>query len=253
MAYEIHLPVFDGPFDLLLHLIQKNEVDIYDIPIADITAQYLAYLARMEALDLEIASEFLVMAATLLSIKARMLLPKPPPELAGDEEDFDPRMKLVRDLLEYRRIKEAARGLEAFYQERQQKFARPNNIGMYESLFAEQNPLAGKTLEDLTAALQPVWQRARQAEQVRTIRRDTVSIGTMTGRLLKRLAACPEGIVFADLFDEESTRLHVIVGFLALLELAKVSAVKVLQEDSDAAIYIIPADLSAGQELALEV
>lgn len=162
-------------------------------------------------------------------------------------------MKLVRDLLEYRRIKEAARGLEAFYQERQQKFARPNNIGMYESLFAEQNPLAGKTLEDLTAALQPVWQRARQAEQVRTIRRDTVSIGTMTGRLLKRLAARPEGIVFADLFDEESTRLQVIVGFLALLELAKVSAVKVLQEDSDAAIYIIPADLSAGQELALEV
>ncbi len=252
MAYEIHLPVFDGPFDLLLHLIQKNEVDIYDIPIAEITAQYLAYLAQMEALDLEIASEFLVMAATLLSIKARMLLPKPPPELADDEEDFDPRLKLVRDLLEYKRIKEAARELEAFYQERQQKFARPNDISMYENLFAEQNPLAGKTLEDLTAAFQPVWQRARQAEQVRTIRRDTVSIGTMAGRLLKRLAARPEGIVFADLFEAGGTRLQVIVGFLALLELAKVSAVKVRQENSDAAIYIIPADLAAGQELTLD-
>ena len=81
MAYEIHLAAFDGPFDLLLHLIQKNEIDIYDIPIAEITAQYLDYLAQMEALDLDIASEFLVMAATLLSIKARLLLPKPPPEL----------------------------------------------------------------------------------------------------------------------------------------------------------------------------
>ena len=81
MAYEIHLAAFDGPFDLLLHLIQKNEIDIYDIPIAEITAQYLEYLAQMEALDLEIASEFLVMAATLLAIKARLLLPKPPPEL----------------------------------------------------------------------------------------------------------------------------------------------------------------------------
>ena len=132
MAYEIHLAAFDGPFDLLLHLIQKNEIDIYDIPIAEITAQYLEYLAQMEALDLEIASEFLVMAATLLAIKARLLLPKPPPELLDDaDEAYDPRQELVRDLLEYKRIKEAA-GLLADYYERQQlKMARPNDISLY--------------------------------------------------------------------------------------------------------------------------
>lgn len=250
MAYAIHLPAFDGPFDLLLHLIQKNEVDIYDIPIAEITAQYLDYLAQMEAMDLEIASEFLVMAATLLAIKARMLLPKPPSELAEDEEDYDPRLKLVRDLLEYKRIKEAAGELEQFYQAQQQKFSRPNDIAMYEHLFAEQNPLAGKTLADLTEALRPVWQRAKAAEQVRTIRRGSVSVGMMAGRLLERLSGRPDGIVFADLFDVSCGRLQVIVGFLALLELAKVSAVKVRQDGPDAAIYIIPGDLAAGEELA---
>ncbi len=247
MAYQIHLPVFDGPFDLLLHLIQKNEVDIYDIPIADITAQYLDYLAQMEALDLEIASEFLVMAATLLSIKARMLLPKPPPELLDEGEDYDPRLKLVQDLLEYKRIKEAARELEQYYAARQQQFARPNDISMYQGMFAEQNPLAGKTLDDLLAAFAPVWQRAKQAEQIHTIHRETVSIGIMTERLLAKLKAAPQGIYFAALFDVAKSRQQVIVGFLALLELAKVSAVKIRQTDYDEDIYVMPCNLAAAE------
>lgn len=248
MAYEIHLPVFDGPFDLLLHLIQKNEVDIYDIPIAEITAQYLDYLAQMEALDLDIASEFLVMAATLLAIKARMLLPKPPPELLDEDEDYDPRLKLVQDLLEYKRIKEAAGELEAFYQARRQQFARPNDVSMYEALFSEQNPLAGKTISDLAAAFQPVWQRAREAERVHMIRRETVSIGVMSRRLVDKLKNAPEGIVFAALFDEAASRLQVIVAFLALLELAKVSAIKIRQEQPDDDIYVLPADLQAAEQ-----
>lgn len=247
MAYQIHLPVFDGPFDLLLHLIQKNEVDIYDIPIADITAQYLDYLAQMEALDLEIASEFLVMAATLLSIKARMLLPKPPPELLDEGEDYDPRLKLVQDLLEYKRIKEAARELEQYYAVRQQQFARPNDISMYHGMFAEQNPLAGKTLDDLLAAFAPVWQRAKQAEQIHTIHRETVSIGIMTERLLAKLKAAPQGVYFAALFDVAKSRQQVIVGFLALLELAKVSAVKIRQTDYDEDIYVMPCNLAAAE------
>ena len=245
MAYQIHLPVFDGPFDLLLHLIQKNEVDIYDIPIADITAQYMDYLAQMEALDLDIASEFLVMAATLLSIKARMLLPKPPPELLEEGEDYDPRLKLVQDLLEYKRIKEAAERLEEFFNDRQQKIARPNDISMYDSMFAEQNPLQGKTLADLTAAFVPVWQRAKEAERVHTIKRESVSIGMMTNRLVDKLRQRPEGVKFSALFDETAGRLQVIVGFMALLELVKVSAIKVRQEQPDDDIYIIPHDLSA--------
>lgn len=248
MAYEIHLPVFDGPFDLLLHLIQKNEVDIYDIPIAEITAQYLDYLAQMEALDLEIASEFLVMAATLLSIKARMLLPKPPPELLDEDENWDPRLKLVQDLLEYKRIKEAAEELEGYFMARRQQFARPNEISMYDGMFAEQNPLAGKTLDDLLAAFAPVWQRAKQAEQVHTIQRENISIGTMTARLVERLRLAPEGMVFADLFEGAVGKLQVIVAFLALLELTKVSAIKIRQENPDEDIYILPHNLDAAAE-----
>ena len=101
--YKIKLEMFEGPFDLLLHLIDKNEVDIYDIPIAEITAQYLEYIDHLKELDLNVASEFLVMAATLLAIKAKMLLPKPPVEEVENEEDLDPRAKLVHDLLEYKK------------------------------------------------------------------------------------------------------------------------------------------------------
>lgn len=245
MAYEIHLAAFDGPFDLLLHLIQKNEIDIYDIPIAEITAQYLDYLAQMEALDLEIASEFLVMAATLLSIKARLLLPKPPPELLSEEEaaDYDPRQELVRELLEYKRIKEAAVVLADFYQKRQLQIARPNDISLYSDLFGEPNPLAGKTVADLAAAFQPIWQRAKNAEQIHTIKREAVSIALMTDRLLQRLRQAPAGIRFEDIFAASASRLQVIVAFLALLELTKISVVKVRQAAPDAAIYILPVDL----------
>ncbi len=252
MAYEIHLAAFDGPFDLLLHLIQKNEIDIYDIPIAEITAQYLDYLAQMEALDLDIASEFLVMAATLLSIKARLLLPKPPPELLSEDEaaeDYDPRQELVRDLLEYKRIKEAAVVLADFYQKRQLQMARPNDISLYSDLFGEPNPLAGKTVADSAAAFQPIWQRAKNAEQIHTIKREAVSIGLMTNRLLQRLRQAPAGIRFEDVFTAVSaSRLQVIVAFLALLELTKISVVKVRQAAPDAAIYILPIDLDRLKE-----
>ncbi len=245
MAYQIHLAAFDGPFDLLLHLIHKNEIDIYDIPIAEITAQYLDYLAQMEALDLEIASEFLVMAATLLSIKARMLLPKPPPELLPEpDEDYDPRQELVRDLLEYRRIKEAACVLGDYFQKRQLQVARPNDISLYNDLFSEVNPLTGKTAADLLAALRPLWQRAQNTEQVHTIRREAVSIGLMTGRLVQRLRQSPAGIRFDDVFAAgQISRIQVIVAFLALLELTKISAVQVQQDSPDAAIYIVPLHL----------
>jgi segregation and condensation protein A len=108
MSYNFKLQVFEGPLDLLLHLIQKQEIDIYDIPVAEITDQYLSHLWAMEQLDLEVTSEFLVMAATLLSIKAKMLLPKPPLQDENAEETIDPREELVLRLLEYKRYKEAA-------------------------------------------------------------------------------------------------------------------------------------------------
>lgn len=244
-AYEIHLASFDGPFDLLLHLIQKNEVDIYDIPIAEITEQYMEYLAAMEEMDLDIASEFLVMAATLLSIKARMLLPKPPPELLDEDEDYDPRLALVHDLLEYKRIKEAAVALDGFFRARQRQFSRPNDEAMYSAMFQDVNPLDGKTVADLLAAFQPVWQRAQSAGQVHTIQREAISIGVMTERILGRLRSTPQGVRFEEIFTEPLSRLQVIVGFMALLELTKLRALRLQQDDADAAIYILPVDLAA--------
>lgn len=243
-VYEIHLASFDGPFDLLLHLIQKNEVDIYDIPIAEITEQYMAYLAAMEEMDLDIASEFLVMAATLLSIKARMLLPKPSPELLDEDEDYDPRLGLVHDLLEYKRIKEAAAALDSFYQARQRQFARPNEEAMYRTMFRDVNPLDGKTVADLLAAFQPVWQRAKSSGQIHTIQREAVSISVMTERIVEKLRGRPEGVRFEEIFTGAASRLQVIVGFMALLELTKLQALRLQQDDADAAIYILPVDLS---------
>jgi segregation and condensation protein A len=245
--YQIKLDVFEGPFDLLLHLINVNEVDIYDIPIAEITAQYLAYIEAMEALDLNIASEFLVMAASLLSIKARMLLPKPPPELLPEDEDYDPRAQLVRDLLEYKRIKEAAGKLDKFYKDRQQHFSRDNDIGLYSGLFGEQNPLEGKTVSDLTQAFYQVWQRVKEEQIVHSISRDSISLGLMANRLVDKLRQHPDGILFSDMFLDMHSKLHVVVGFLAILELVKDGVIRVWQDEPYAKIFLLPEDLSAYQ------
>ena len=121
MGYAIKLERFEGPLDLLLHLIQRDEVDIYDIPIANITRQYLEYIELMRMLDLEIAGEFLVMAATLMRIKAKMLLPTPPP---GEEEEIDPRDELVQRLLEYRQFKEASATLKDREERRRLSYER---------------------------------------------------------------------------------------------------------------------------------
>lgn len=143
MAYQIKLEVFEGPFDLLFHLLEKNEVDIYDIPIAKITEQYLGYITAIQILDLEVASEFLVMAANLLAIKARMLLPKPPVEDEEALEEYDPRDELVEKLLEYKKFKVMA----DFFQEKEtlmnRVYTRQNEEEMFYHLFREENPLRG--------------------------------------------------------------------------------------------------------------
>ncbi|HEX3033288.1 MAG TPA: segregation/condensation protein A, partial [Bacillota bacterium] len=159
MAYQIRLEAFEGPFDLLFHLIEKNEVDIYNIPIADITEQYLDYIAQMQKLDIDIASEFLVMAATLLSIKSRMLLPKPPKETDEGEGGVDPRDELVERLLEYRKFKEVAEFLKEREAVQGKVFTRNNEEEMFSSLFGEVDPLDGVKLDDLIKALQQVLNR----------------------------------------------------------------------------------------------
>ncbi len=244
MDYQIKLQTFEGPFDLLLHLIDKSEIDIYDIPIAEITKQYLEYIEAMEALDLDVASEFLVMAATLLSIKARMLLPKPPPELLEGEEDYDPRAKLVQDLLEYKKIKEAAVFLEGYYHNRQKQHERQNDESMYRYFFQDVNPLEGKTLQDLTSAFHDVWQRVKEEQTVHSIQREAVSIGGMMEKIVNLVAANSKGVIFAEVFQDMASKLHLVVGFLALLELMKLSVIRVQQQGAYSQIYVFPGDLS---------
>ena len=173
MEYNIHLPVFEGPFDLLLHLIRQNQVDIYDIPISLITDQYLDYLEQMKQMDLEIASSFLVMASTLLAIKAKMLLPTPPSE--DDEEPEDARDSLVRDLVEYIKFKDMAKVMESMAKKRHTSFQRPNREEEFLNLFSDENPLTGKTLDDLRAAFSVVLKKAEETGMVMRIDKEQIT------------------------------------------------------------------------------
>lgn len=240
MSYQIKLPVFEGPFDLLFHLIEKDEVDIYDIPIAKITEQYLAYLDTMQMLDLELASEFLVMAATLLSIKARMLLPKQPVEVAEEDEDLalDPRDELVERLLEYKKFKQVAEFLKERETCQEKIFTRPNEEVMFVHLFSEENPLEGISLDNLLGALKEVLERATEEELAGEITRDEVTIRDKMKEIVQRLFFQPKGIAFRDLFRRQTTRVEVVVTFLALLELIKLGKARVHQSKNFGEIMI---------------
>ena len=190
-TYQVHIPVFDGPFDLLLHLIRENQVDIYDIPIAVITDQYLDYLEQMKKMDLEIASSFLVMAATLLALKAKMLLPKTVID-EENEEETDIRSDLVQDLLEYMRYKEAAQNMEQLACDQRRHFSRPNEEELYLNLFSEENPLTGKTLDDLEKAFARILHKAESRGLVMHIEREQITLDDRFAHLLKLINENPQ-------------------------------------------------------------
>ncbi len=241
-AYGIQLPIFEGPFDLLLHLIRENQINIYDIPIADITAQYLDYLQAMEEMDLEIASSFIVMAATLLAIKARMLLPALPKEEGETEEDA--RSGLVRDLLEYLRFKEAAEAMDAMYQEQRRYFSRDNEPALYADLFTRENPLDGKTVAHLQAAFTRVLQKAAGRGALLTIQREQVTLRDCLEQLYRLVCDQPRGLAFSSAFAHCASRMAYIVTFLALLELTRQGVVKISQSELYGEIYLHTGDLS---------
>ncbi len=254
MAYQIKIGVFEGPFDLLFHLIEKNEIDIYDIPVAEITAQYLDYLATMEMLDLEVASEFLVMAATLLAIKAAMLLPRPaaagPAEV---EEDYDPRQELVEKLLEYKKFKDAAGYLQQRETLMGQVYTRPNTEEMFSSLFREENPLEGISLFSLLDALQEALERSAGQEVSGEIPRDKVTVRGQMKEIMRRLAWPDRGVAFRDLFRPQATKTEVVVTFLALLELIRLGRLRACQARAFGEIIIYRRDretAAPGQETA---
>lgn len=154
MEYKVQLEFFEGPLDLLLHLIKKEEVDIYDIPVAKITEQYLEYIHSIQKLDLEVTSEFLVMAATLISIKSNMLLPQTKKE--EEEDGLDPREELVRHLIEYQKYKEAAQELKRRANIQENYLTRPVDTEAWKNFFTPEDPPLGVELDNLVAAFRKV-------------------------------------------------------------------------------------------------
>ncbi len=236
MSYHVKLEIFEGPLDLLLHLIRKHELDIYDIPVGLITQQYLEYLDLMKSLDIEIAGEFLVMASTLTHIKSRMLLP--PPENPEDEEfGVDPRAELIQRLLEYKRFKDAAQSLEQKEELWSQVFSRPAEAAP--DLPPDDEPLLFDFhLFDLLAALKDVM--ARVPDQSFEITAESVSITEKISHILARLESS-DSVVFADLFEGNTTKLQMIATFLALLELMRTRVVRAVQIEQFGAIRLMKA------------
>lgn len=227
------LPRFEGPLDLLMHLIKRDEIDIHDIPIAHITKQYLDYIELMRMLDLDVAGDFLVMAATLMRIKAKMLLPLP---ASNEEEDEgDPREELVQRLLEYRLYKEAAQGMQGREAERRTWHERGMVPGEDD---AGPLPLAPATLFDLIGALQRVM--ARKPERVvYSVQSEGYDIEDKMSLIAREVAEVGE-LRFSLIMSRSHARMEIIVSFMALLELIKLGRVIVIQDANFDDILILP-------------
>ncbi|MGD2272483.1 MAG: segregation/condensation protein A [Desulfobacterales bacterium] len=214
--------VFEGPMDLLVHLIKKNEVDIYDIPIALITEQYLEYLEWMKSLNIEFAGEFIVMASTLTQIKSRMLLPA---HDNGDEEEEDPRQEIIRPLAEYLQIKSAAEDLAGRRLLGEDIFAR--NPGRPEGLDGPDDDMVKIGLFELIDAFQTIFEKLSPDHLV-DLTADRLSVKDRISELVDILEE-HKSLTFDELFVKDSTKEEIIVTFLAILEMVKLSLVKLAQ------------------------
>jgi segregation and condensation protein A len=239
VSTHVQLEIFEGPLDLLLHLIKRNEVSISDIPIAAITEQYLATLELMESLSLDVAGEFLVMAATLIHIKSRMLLPEGVDEPDADE-GIDPRDELVRRLLEYQRYKEAAEQLE-------QREILTRDVFVRSATSAEE---AGPRGFREVSVFKRVIDRLPK-DSFHEVTLEKITVREKMTLLLDRLRAIGN-IYFEALFDDVKSRMEVVVTFLAMLELVKVRAIRIYQEDMAGPIMIeAAADMDEAAEQAV--
>ncbi|MGF7057038.1 segregation and condensation protein A [Brassicibacter mesophilus] len=243
MDYKIVLESFEGPLDLLFHLIEKEKVDIYDIPIAKITDQYISYIKSMQEIDLDITSEFLVMAANLLEIKSKMLLPSKK-DIEGEQleiEDVDPREELVRRLLEYKKFKMAAEELKSKGDIRSKIYFKPK-----EELddFVQQDDnfeLDGLELKELIKVYNKVIVRCLEYEKkinVTEIQRDEITIEESMANITT-IIKDKKTIEFEELFEGIFTRSRIVVTFLSILELIKLKIIKVVQDKNFEEITII--------------
>jgi len=226
MDYRVELDAYNGPMDLLLYLIRREEVDIYDIPIARIAEQYAAYLEVLKALDVNLAGEFLVLAATLMEIKSRMLLPHPPPLEEGQQDD--PRMELVRELLEYQKFRDAAEELKERAEE--QKLKLPRLAKTERPPESEPTkPLGEVELWDIFAAFRKVMKET-MGRLPRTIVYDDIPVSDFMEGLVARLRG-GASVGFWELFEGRHDRMYVVGTFLALLELIRRRVVLAVQAE----------------------
>lgn len=243
LEYQVKIDAFEGPLDLLLHLINRLEIDIYDIPVSQITEQYLLYIHTMKELQLDVASEYLVMAATLLSIKSKMLLPKQEEELFDEElnleQEEDPRDELMRRLIDYRRYKEAAGELKTREEERALVYTKaPSDLSEY-----AQEPMPDKapldiSVYDMLSAFQKVMRRKKLQKPLQTkIARQEIPIEKRMNEILADLASRTGRCNFTDLFPEASKE-YLVVTFLAVLELMKSQKITIQQEGNFQDLYI---------------
>lgn len=226
LPYQVHIENFEGPLDLLLHLIKKSEINIYDIPIHLIAQQYLTYIEAMEDLNLTVAGEFLVMAATLIQIKSKMLLPVD--ETVVDEEDGpDPREELVRRLLEYKQFKEAANQLDEHERLWREIYSREQSPTV--ELKSDESLMVDVSLFDLVDALQEILNR-NPGKTFMDILPDNLTVRDRMNSILEMLEG-QESVNFIDLFEPSCHRLVIIVTFLALLELMKLRTARIFQAE----------------------
>ena len=246
--YKVNLDVFEGPLDLLLYLIRRDEVDIYDIPIERITKQYMEYLKLMRELNLDVAGEFIVMASTLMMIKSRMLLPveRRVVDDGGGEEWVDPRLDLVRQLIEYKKFKDAALRLQYFEERQENAFSFGGDGPVFEKTAADAGLALGDIgLFDLLTAFQEVLARAPEFEMGQL--KGAVWTVPDKMRMIESLTQEQGHVSFSSLFQTETPRGEIIVTFLALLELLRMHRVLVQQTDAFQEITILPGEFENGE------
>jgi segregation and condensation protein A len=232
LPYQVQLERYEGPLDLLLDLIRKQQIDIHDIPIAKITGQYLEYLHRMETLDIDISADFLYMAATLIYIKSKMLLPTEA-ALPGEEGQEDPREQLVHQLLEHEKFKSAAQMLHERQQIEDHVWSKPDR-SLYEGGESEREVVV--SLVDLVKVFQQVLERRSERKDIE-LERDEFTVGMMIRRLRQALTE-GEQVRLVKFFDDCPTRRAMIAAFLAVLELVRLEAVLVVQDETFAEILL---------------
>ncbi|KIQ00121.1 chromosome segregation protein ScpA [Pseudomonas fulva] len=242
-ALEVFLEAFEGPLDLLLYLIRKQNIDVLDIPVAEITRQYMGYVELMHSVRLELAAEYLVMAAMLAEIKSRMLLPR---SSEAQEEEDDPRAELIRRLLEYERFKAAAEGIDTL-----PRVGRDLTVPRVEAPEARARKLLPEvSLQELLVSMAEVLRRADMFES-HQVSREALSTRERMSEVLERLKG-GEFVPFVELFTAEEGRLGVVVTFMAILELVKESLVELVQNEAFAAVHVRLRNEQSVEELADE-